>query len=270
MQFKKFLDALFYSDDLFIFLFIIGVYTAIALMIIWVVYTPRLRDFFLSFNGIHGTFYSPAASMFALAAAFMGSTLVLSFNAHTDAIKDERTALLLYLDFAGNTPVLANKNLQYKVKEYLNSALEEEWPLLELQRISPKTESSFKEILKQTIAAAPALEGTQAGRQLGNIIEDWYQARSKRIAFRWHQIEHLRWIALFIVAFLLQISVAATHLTSSKRVMSLSVGITTILIASVLIPLALNVDHYSGLLEVSKSPLNEVYEILSQQFADDR
>jgi hypothetical protein len=270
MQFKNFLNMLFYSDDLIIFLFIIGVYTSIALIIIWVVYTPRLRDFFLSFNGIHGTFYSPAASMFALAAAFMGSTLVISFNSHTDAIKDERTALLLYLDFVGNTPAMATKNLEYKVKEYLNYTLEEEWSLLEKQSISPNTESSFKEILKKTISAAPTLEGTQAGRQLGNILEDWYKARSKRISFRWHQVDHLRWMALFIVAFLLQISVAATHLTSSKRTMSLAVGITTVLIASVLIPLALNVDHYSGLLEVSKSPLNEVYEILNQQFANDR
>jgi hypothetical protein len=270
MQFKNFLDTLFYSHDLIIFMFVIGVYAAFALMIIWVVYTPRFRDFFLSLNGIHGTFYSPAASMFALAAAFMGSTLVISFNAHTDAIKDERTALLLYLDFVSNTPVLDTKNLQYKVKEYLNYALEEEWPLLEKQRTSPNTEASFKEILKQTIGAAPVLEGTQAGRQLSKIIEDWYQARSKRISFRWHEVEYLRWIALFIVAFLLQISVAATHLTSSKRAMSLAVGITTLLIVSVLIPLALNVDHYSGMLEVSRSPLIEVYEILSQQFADDR
>jgi hypothetical protein len=35
-------------------------------------------------------------------------------------------------------------------------------------------------------------------------------------------------------------------------------------------PLALNVDHYTGLLQVSKMPLNEVYEILNEQFGSDR
>ena len=52
--------------------------------------------------------------------------------------------------------------------------------------------------------------------------------------------------------------------------MSLSLGITTALIISVMTPLALNVNHYSGLLQVSKIPLNEVYEVLSEQFTDDR
>jgi len=75
---------------------------------------------------------------------------------------------------------------------------------------------------------------------------------------------------LIAVALLLQISVAATHLGSSRKAMSLSMGITTALIIAVITPLALNVNHYSGLLEVSKMPLNEVYEILSEQFSDDR
>jgi hypothetical protein len=52
--------------------------------------------------------------------------------------------------------------------------------------------------------------------------------------------------------------------------MSLSLGIITALIIAVITPLAMNVNHYSGLLQVSKMPLNEVYEILSEQFSDDR
>ena len=52
--------------------------------------------------------------------------------------------------------------------------------------------------------------------------------------------------------------------------MALSIGITTALIISVMTPLALNINHYSGLLEVSKMPLNEVYEILNEQFGNDR
>jgi len=75
---------------------------------------------------------------------------------------------------------------------------------------------------------------------------------------------------LFTVAFLLQLSVAATHLGGSKRAMILSMGITTALIISVITPLALNVNHYSGLLQVSKMPFEEVFGILSDQFSDDR
>jgi len=270
MQFKSFLDKLFYSADSTIFLSVLSFYVVIALFIIWIVYTPRFRKFFLSFNGIHGTFYGPAATMFALAAAFMGSTLVGSFNAHTESIREERTALLLYVDFVNNTPQLANQNLQSQVKDYLQSALEEEWLLLPNENISPHTASIFGEIFKKTLMVAPALEGSQASRELAKILDSWYQARSKRMSFRWHQVEHLRWVVLFVVAFLLQLSIAATHLTSSKRTMGLAIGITTALIIAVITPLALSVDQYSGSIEVSKSPLNEVYEILSEQFSDDR
>jgi hypothetical protein len=270
MHFKSFLNTLFYSPDSIIFMVVFGVYVAIALFIVLVVYTPRLRGFFSSFNGIQGTFYSPAATMFALLAAFMGASLVSGFNSHTESISQERTALLLYIDFVNNTPPLANQNLQYQVKQYLQSTIEEERPLLEHEKISRNTGELFQGIFVKTIKIAPALEGTQASRELAKVLDSWYEARAKRLSYRWKHIEILRWGVLFTVAFLLQLSVAATHLGSPKRAMILSLGITTALIISVITPLALNVNHYSGLLQVSLTPLNEVYEILSQQFHDDR
>jgi len=270
MHLQSFFSSLLYSPDLVIFMYIFGLYGFIALIIILLVYAPRLRGFFTSFQGVHGSFYSPAATMFALTSAFMGATLVSSFNAHTESINRERTALLLYVNFVNNTPQFANQNFQYQVKTYLQSALEEEWPLLEFEKTSKRTGELFQGIFFSTIKIAPALEGTQPGRDLAKILDSWYEARSIRLSFRWHHIEILRWSVLIAVAFLLQISVAAIHLGSSIRAMSLSMGITTALIIAVITPLAMNVNHYSGLLQVSKMPLNEVYQILSEQFSDDR
>ncbi|MBT8536502.1 hypothetical protein G6715_01730 [Polynucleobacter paneuropaeus] len=104
LSFQSFLKSFFYFPDSVIFAYIFGLYTLIALIIVLLIYTPRLRGFFKSFNGIHGTFYSPAATMFALISAFMGATLVGNFNAHTESINQERTAPLLYVDFVNNTP----------------------------------------------------------------------------------------------------------------------------------------------------------------------
>lgn len=270
MNFKSLLNSLFFSPDLTIFLGIFVVYVAIALIIILLFNTPRLRGFFSSFEGFRGTFYSPAASMFALLAAFMGATLINSFNTHTESINQERTALLLYVDFVNNTPQLANQNLQYKVKQYLQSALDEEWPLLEKEKMSKNTGALFQDIFLTTNKFSSTLEGSIAGLELAKVLNSWYEARAKRLSYRWKNIDYLRWGVLFIVAFLLQLSVAAVHLASSGRVMALSIGITTALIISVMTPLALNVDHYTGLLQVSKMPLNEVYEILNEQFGNDR
>jgi hypothetical protein len=208
--------------------------------------------------------------MFALTSAFMGATLVGSFNAHTESINQERTALQRYIYFANFTPELSTQNLQYRVKQYLESALEEEWPLLEYEKTSKKTEELFQGVISSTMKLASALEGTQAGRELPKILDSWNEARSKRLSFRLQHIEILRWSALIMVAFLLQISVAAIHLGSPRRVMSLTLGVTTSLIIAVITPLAINVNHFSGLLEVSKIPIYEVYEILSEQFVNDR
>ena len=270
MTLESLFGSLLYSADIVIFVYIFGLYAFIATSIILLIYSPRLSGFFSSFKGIHGTFYSPAATMFALISAFMGATLVGGFNAHTESINRERTALLLYVDFVNFTPQLANQNLQYQVKNYLQSVLEEEWSLLENQKTSRRTEELFQGIFISTLKVAPTLEGTYAGRELAKILDSWYEARSKRLSFRWHHIEIFRWSVLIVVAFLLQISVAATHLGCSRRAMSLSLGITTALIIAVITPLAFNVNHYSGLLQVSKMPLNEVYEILNQQFTNDR
>lgn len=71
-------------------------------------------------------------------------------------------------------------------------------------------------------------------------------------------------VQLFVVAFLLQLSMAAAHINSPKRTMVLTMGITTALIIAVITPLALSVNHYSGSIEVPKSALNEVHAILSK------
>ncbi len=152
----------------------------------------------------------------------------------------------------------------------MQSALDEEWLLLEHEKISKNTGALFQEIFLKTIKIAPVLEGSQAGRELAKVLDSWYEARAKRLSYRWKHVDYLRWGVLFTVAFLLQLSVTAVHLASPIRVLALSIGITTAFIVSVMTPLALNVNHYSGLLEVSKMPLNEVYEILSDQFGNDR
>jgi uncharacterized PurR-regulated membrane protein YhhQ (DUF165 family) len=74
---------------------------------------------------------------------------------------------------------------------------------------------------------------------------------------------------LFVVAFLLQVSVAAEHLGERKRTKATAIGIISALIIAVITPLALTVNHYSGLMEVSKTPLNDVYKKLDEQFSGD-
>jgi hypothetical protein len=270
MSIQSLFESFFYSSDSIILMSLIAIFSFTGFLIVQILYLPRLRSFISEFQGINGTFYSPAATMFALAVAFMGATLVANFSANNEAIRAERTALLLYLDFVDNTPPLANKNLQYGLKEYLQSALEEEWPLLGQERTSPNTQGHFRDVFKVTLKEAPALEGSQAARELAQILQSWYEARSKRLSFRWHQIDHSRWLILFIVAFLLQISMAAPHLGSSKKAMGLAMGITTALIIAVMAPLALTVDNYSGSIAVTKKPLIEVFEVLSERFEDDR
>jgi len=111
MTLASFFDSLFYSHDFVIFQYIFGLYASIAIIIILLIYTPPLSGFFSSFKGIHGTFYSPAATMFALIAAFMGATLVASFNAHQESINRERGALMLYIDFVNFTPPISQSKL---------------------------------------------------------------------------------------------------------------------------------------------------------------
>ena len=78
---------------------------------------------------------------------------------------------MLYVDFVNFTPQLATQNLQYQVKNYLQSGLEEEWLLLEHEKTSKKTDEWFLGIFLSTLRIAPALEGTQAGRELAKILD---------------------------------------------------------------------------------------------------
>jgi hypothetical protein len=200
--------------------------------------------------------------MFAFTAAFLGASIWGAFVANTESVKKERQALFSYIQIIENAPALENSGLKPLLKDYIVSALEDEWPLLVNQQISPKTAEIFDRLYSRTLEVAIETKTPIISGILVRAMESLQQARLQRIGFRWHNVEPLRWIFLIAIGFLAQLSIVATHLDKPGRPMALALAINTLLLVVVVGLIALSANPYVGIVNVSPEPIRFTLDLL--------
>lgn len=257
------IEHILYSGDVIICMVILGIFIPPAIFLVWITNLPSLQKFFKSFAGVNGSFYSPATTMFAFTAAFLGASIWGNFISNTESVKKERQALFAYIEIIEHTPSLADSELRPLVKDYIVSTLEDEWPLLVNQQISEKTSAIFDELYSKTVQVAMTSKSPIIGGLLTRAIESLQQARLQRVGFRWRNVEPLRWVFLLSIGFLAQLSIVATHLDKPGRPMALAMGINTLLLIVVVGLIALSANPYVGVVNVSPEPLKYTLELLN-------
>lgn len=248
-------QTFFFSEDWVIIFSLVCFFAFTGTFLVWVTHHSACKVFINSFNGVNPAITAPVAVMFAFSAGFMGSAIWGSFSANTESIKAERQAVFSYLAVVNNEPSFANQGLQPILKEYLHSALDDEWPLLYTEQISPKTTTIFSKLYSKSFEVASNAKVPMMGASLAKATESLYQARLNRIGFRWRSVDSLRWVIIFSIALLLQITVSVVHFPVDKRPAGLSMTIISTFILIIVIALALSVDQFKGMARVSNVPL---------------
>jgi len=259
---QLFLQTFFYNDDWIIIVSLTSFFALTGAFLVWVTHHSAYKEFISSFNGVNPAITAPVAIMFAFSAAMMASVIWGNFSANTESIKSERQAVFSYLELVNNEPIFANQGLQPLLKEYLQSALNDEWQLLPNEQISPKTSAIFNRLYRKSIDVASSAKPPLIGAALTRQMELLYQARLNRIGFRWHNIDSLRWVVILSVGLLLQLVVCVTHISAEKRPMGLAIGIISAFIIIIVVALGLSIDQYEGIVHVSNAPLQFALDAL--------
>ena len=254
------IETILYGPDTVIIGTLLLIYGSFPLFLLWLVFLPSVKPLVAGFHGVTPTFFSAVITMFAFTAAFLGASVWSAFQANNDSVKRERLALLSYIELVDNSPSLQNEGLQSLTKEYIRSALDVEWPLLENEKTSPITQNAFDKLFKKNLEVASKNGSSQIASSLTRSVESLQNARFTRIGFRWHNVETLRWASLILLGLLAQLSTVIIHLDKPRKPMALALTIITTMILLVTTLIALSVDSYSGNITVSKQPLENAYE----------
>jgi hypothetical protein len=246
------------SSDWFIFTTLIVIFGGNALLMHYLCFRKKSREFILSFQGVVAPFFVMAATIFALTTALLGNLVWQTFHNNSQAINVESQALTVFIELNQALPKIKNYDLAELAKNYTKFAVETEWDLLKRKQKSPETNAALIMLISATIDATnqPAIPFPAAYAMI-TAVNNIAQARAARLSLLNVKTGVARWVCVLLLAFVTQIGVAAVHL-EKKRANALALAITTVTVIIALGLIALADSSHSIKESVSIEPLRAV------------
>jgi hypothetical protein len=192
----------------------------------------------------------------------LGNDVWLNHRINIDAVRQEGRMLINFSEIVLASPGVDGKKIILAEKQYVESAINVEWPLLAQRKDSPQTRQAFSNLLKETLNVAVDKNVPYAIQaELVKSIDALTNARTNRIQVREGYPESTRWICVMLLGFMSLVAVASVHLDQPKA-LALSLAIATSVISIILILIGFTVETHSGVVSISDFPLrNALAEI---------
>ncbi len=250
-------ENLFYSSDLNIVLTFLLINLGTAVFLNLLQSNKKTVAVVGEFDGINPSVLSLVGTMFSLSAAFLGSSTWGTWEANNDAVKQERLAIVSYIQILESSPELKASGLNNVLRDYVESAVKDEWPLLNDRKTSEDTNKKFQVLINETVNVAMRPEvGTVFSGFLVRSIEQLKMARHNRLGYRFQTVETTRWYAVIFLGLLTQLVTVLIHGSAQKKTTRIAaLGIVTTLTFSIEVLIALSVDAYTGIVSISAEPL---------------
>ena len=245
------------TNDFVLFATVAGTFALSGTLFFWIAFYPKFTNTVNKLVGINTTLYGPVTTLFTLTAALLGAAVWGNFQQTNAAISSERVAIINYVFTIESAPQLRSAGLTEALAEYVVAVVEDDWPTLGQGTVSPRTSKAFQTLMQKSIAEAQKPELNSIVAQMFiRSIEALRNARQHRIGFRFIYIETTRWFAMLFLGILAQLTVTITHLDNRKKVpMAVALLIVSCLVISMTTLIALSVNPYEGMIQVSREPI---------------
>ncbi len=255
------INAWLLMNDGTVFVSIAILYTTSGLSIYWLYNRPSMRRILADFKGIAGLL---TPMIFVMTTAFLGAAVWQNFSVNADSVRKESHAIISFIQITRVTPGLENKGFTESALDYVHSALEVEWPLLENQHYqSARTSAVFDNLITKIAAVAIAPDTPPViGATLMRWADTLTLARVARVGNAQTDPDTTRWICVLLLAMLMQIAVASLYIDRPRQ-MAAALAIDTCSTIVMLGMIALSVETHSGLLSVSKEPMEQILMMYS-------
>ena len=253
--------SFFYLNDFLIVLGFILFYSIVSYCIYWVCCISRAKESLRPFHGVVAPYILVPMSIFALSSALLGVSVWEHFQSNAKAINQESQAISAYITLVKSLPLEGQGTLVADAKAYAKSALNEEWEMIAMERHpNADTAERLQKIITDTVATAinnklpPFLQASllQSAQSINN-------ARNARLSILNDEPDTIRWISIILLGVLVLVSVALVHLDKPKPMMA-TLAVSTAAICIVLSLVGMSVNPFSGMLKISKVPLEQVLQ----------
>jgi hypothetical protein len=258
---------LYYTSDFVLIATIAGAFILSGALFFWIAFYPKFTNAVNKLVGMNTGLYGPVTTLFTLTAALLGAAVWGNFQQINAAISSERVAIINYVFTIESAPQLRSAGLTEALAEYVVAVVEDEWPRLSDGVVSSKTARAFQYLMKKSVAEAqnPELSSVVSPMFIRSI-EALRTARQQRIGFRFHNVETTRWFALLFLGILAQMTVMITHLENRKKAtMAVALTIVSCLVISMTTLIALSVNPYEGMIQVSVEPIKSTLARILQK-----
>jgi hypothetical protein len=199
-----------------LFAVLILFYGITTVIIVWFCAWSPLKARILTLNGLVAPFFTAISVMFALLTGFLGSDAGDRNKRAWQAVNAESTAAhaVYTLSVASASDM---KDIRTALRDYLQSAIKDEWPDLANRGASPKTDEAYARLLREVSDPGIAqAAGNPVNNALLNAALRLGDARSARIAIASDHTTELKWISVLILGVITQVSLAGVHLDKTR------------------------------------------------------
>jgi len=246
---------------LVVFAFTYGLAVAIYAVVAWLAVGERAR----SFKAVSPGMLPPLGIIFGLFVAFTAAQ-VWSDNDHASAAVDrEASALKTVVLLAANFPGDPETRLRTLIHRYIEDSATKDWPAMARRTADLRmTAQPLADALQFALALKPdSPGGVTAQRDMASALQSALDARRQRILVSRSEVNAVKWICLYLQAFVALLAIALVH-SDNRLASGLSIGLFATGVAASVLLIAAHDRPFIGQVSVSPEPLLQVMPDVAQ------
>lgn len=215
-------------------------------------------------NEVAGFKFATVGVLYAVLLAFAVIVVWEKFSDSENQVAQEAGAAATIYRLAEGIEGGSGKALHEKLNDYLDVAINEDWPAMARGRGSPKATQALNDLYKSMLQFSPVTaRDSDLMTEILHQLDLLTQARRARLVAASGIVPPLLWMVLFGGA-VLTVSFTFFFGTENLRAQSMMTGILTLLIFSGLL-IIVAIDHpFAGSVQVSPEALTAVLEDLGR------
>jgi hypothetical protein len=242
-----------------LFALLILFYGSTAALISWLCFGSPLRAPIQTLVGVVAPFFGAAGILFALLTGFLASDVGERNRQAWRAVHSESSAAAtIYTLSIASVSDMAG--IRAKLRDYLQSVIQDEWPHMNDNGSSSKTETALSILLAELSHPKIASEaGQTVHTALMNSALRLRDARADRLALASDRTNDLKWALVLILGLITQVAIGLVHLERPRaQVAAIVVFSTAAVVALGLI--ALQEQPFDGAIRISPAPIEHILQ----------
>jgi hypothetical protein len=238
-----------------IFASLFAFYLATAALMVWLSFRSPLSGHVQSFKGVVGPFFGSVSIIFGLLVAFLSNDIWdRNKQAERVVLTESDTLVALYsLSIASGSD---SKALRSSIRGYASAVAEDEWPRLQLQERSAKTDAALNALLRE-VALPGTSKDSSVQRTMLDMVLKIRAAHEDRLEISNDRTAVTKWGAVLLLALITQLAIAVVHL-EKPRSQAVALFIFTLAAVSLLALLAIHEAPYEPPVFVPPGPIVDV------------